>query len=655
MKWMVVLLFVGAVAIRVYATGEARFTGDEAEQWSTARRIATGEHFPIFGPAITGSVARLPGAGFYYFAAIPQLFGSSPRLGGLFIALFHVLAIFAIMRLATQARGPRAGLIFLALAAFAPWDVLYGDRVWSACVTPVAGTFAVYSAVKAHDDARWLAPLVFLLLIFPQLHLSAPICWVACAVILYSWPPVRWDKRWIAVGLLAAFLAYLGVLLSELQTGFANTRAILANSGGKEPLSYVMLSPLKSAIYAVLFGTADTAYNFEKGYWGGRFNELQAYFSVQGWKNAYAMHGAVVVLNVVSIALAVYGWIIAFVKIRERDLSAVLTRAVLASFFTAALLLVVSKKLFFPHYVDLLVPAALLPIALGIDRGWNKLAAPVLVASVLAMAAGTVRYYVEVDSLNGVSNTVEMVGAAVAEKRPVAVSFEGYANDYAWAQIARVHYKKPLLLDARSEIRYQIHNARRSDVLYERTVSRPPGLSSRASEDLTKLKIDAIDAAGKKSSCTPSLGNDRHVAEGGPALPGRDPSMGCRYGSQPWQELRAESFEIRGKQQLLLFMHPIAGGAVTAHVPVPEGVRRGVLRYGLSDSATRSDNRSPVEVRLSLDAREIGRGSAKNEPGLQLLPFVITATAATVSIEIQTLNDGARVFGFDIDFFDEFR
>lgn len=632
MRWLVLALFVGALAIRVYATGEARFTGDEAEQWSTARRIATGEYFPIFGPAITGSVARVPGAGFYYFAAIPQLFGSSPRLGGLFIALFHVLAVFAVVRLATLARGPRAGLIVLALAAFAPWDVLYGDRVWSACVTPLAGTFAVYAAVKAHDDARWLSPLLFLLLIFPQMHLSAPIAWVACGVILYLWPPVRWDKKWLAIGFAAAVAAYLPVLISELQTSFANTRAILANSGGKEPFAYVMWSPVKTAIYAVLFGSADTAYNFEKGYWGGRFDEFRAYFSAAGWKSAWQMHGAFVVLNVVSIALALYGWIVACAKIRERDLAAVLTKAIIASFVTGAVLLVISKKLFFPHYVDLLVPAALLPIALGIDRGWNKLAAPALVASVVAMAVGTVRYYVEVDSLNGVSNTIEMTGAAVNEKGAVAVSFDGYPNDYAWGQVARWHHKKDLRIDDRADVRYRIFNARRGEKLYERTVFRPPGLASRASEELTGIRVEAIGENGEKTACSASI-------------------SGCRYGAQPWQELRPEPFEISGKQQLLLFMHPIAGSAVTAHVPVPRGVKRGSVRYGLSDSATRSDNRSPVEVRVSLDAAEIGRGAAKNEPGLNTIPFVLSSTAATVSIEIRTAKDGARVFGFDIDFY----
>ena len=86
---------------------------------------------------------------------------------------------------------------------------------------------------------------------------------------------------------------------------------------------------------------------------------------------------------------------------------------------------------------------------------------------------------------------------------------------------------------------------------------------------------------------------------------------------------------------------------VAAKIPVPAGVRAGELRYALSDDATRSNNRAPVDITVRAGRAVLARAAADNRPGLRRLPFTLTGSTA-LTLEIRTANDGARVFGFDV-------
>jgi hypothetical protein len=143
----------------VWAVGHARFTGDESYFWATARNIATFEAAPVYGPPLTGSSAFHPGPIFYYLMAIPQRIGTSPWIGGIFVVLLHALSAWLLFLLARAARGERAGLVALALLAFAPWDVLYADRIWLSCVAPVWGTLVLYAAARG-VVAGWQGVLI---------------------------------------------------------------------------------------------------------------------------------------------------------------------------------------------------------------------------------------------------------------------------------------------------------------------------------------------------------------------------------------------------------------------------------------------------------------------------------------------------------------
>lgn len=655
------LLGVGAV-FRSWLVPLARFTGDEASFWDSARRVGALDHLPVVGPEITGAPAHLPGGLFHYITGLPQLLGPSPFLGGVFMAGLHVLGGWMLVEFARRARGPAAGLVAAALWAFAPWDVLYGDRIWASCLAPVLGTFALWSASKARARPGYAGLAVFTCLVLPQVHLSAPIVWASGLVMLAA---ARKDrgfaplKRPALIGAGAALASYLPYLVVELGRGFSNTRAILARSGGTEDLSGILLAPVKVLAYAILYGTAELGYHFERGYWGGGFDELAHYATADGLARWVSDLGAGLGLLVGgSVVLGFVGWVAGLARLRSEDASGWLDRAmtwsILVGLGTGAGLLMVARKSFFPHYANVLMPFALWPMVSGLlllERRWGRAGPPALgVAlglSAAAMASNTTRYYLEVDRLNGLSTTLALLKTVTSEPGPVDLRFTHYDNRYAWHKLASGYLETPLRLDRRAPVRFIVHNTSVAgpDVPDEERVgpvrltriepSRPPGLAE--ARWVASSAPEALDVTVRGA---PGLGPCARLADG------------CRYGPHPWQRVRAEFVELGGRLERMVFMHPVSSATVAASMPVPVGVSKARLRFGLTDGAHRSTNRAPVQVTLTRAGRRLFAGPTPDRPGTRQVDLPLEPGRAPLVLGITTADDGARVFAFDVYFLD---
>ncbi len=657
-----VLLFLAlGLAFRLWAVPSARLTGDESDHWFKARQVAVGQQHPVYGPEITGSAAHLPGPALYYLMAVPQLLGPSPYWGSGFVVLLHLLAAALLYRLVRLAGGPRAGLIAVVLVAFAPWDVLYGDRIWASCVAPVWGAATLYAAVRAREAPMWLGPLVFLGLVLPQMHLSVPVLWAACATVLILQGPARWPRRPIVVGLALTALAYAPTLVVEVGTHFENTRRILAHGGGAAPWSEALTAPFKVFGYAVLYASSEIGYHWARGYWGGGFSEADAYFTAAGLARWWRLHGPYVSLgHAVSIGVAITGWAIA-IRAAARNLAAArarrsalqpstaLTVAMLVGLAVGAVLLLVTRKTYFPHYANILMPMLLAPVAFGLDAAlagagrWRAAGWAAIGVSAATMAVGTARYYREVDALNGLRATVSMVDRIMAAPGPVRVRFLYFANGYAWHRVAEGLHGRRLPADDRAPVTYVVDNRAphrgpvpeggtlHGPVLMTRRppIGGPPGGRATAPQievEWRSIVVDATHPDGSQRSCTDAP---------------------CRYGDQPWQKLEPTLMTVAGRPVPLLFLHPIEGGVVRARIPVPLGVKGGILRYALSDAAVRSTNRAPVQVVLHDGTKtRVGAATADNHPGLRTLSFSIEQ--GPLVVELRTANEGARVFGFDV-------
>ena len=652
MRGLALFLLGAAIVFRLWAVPSARFTGDESDYWFKSRQVATGTYHPVYGPEITGSAARLPGPAYYYLMAAPQALGASPYFGSVFVALLHGLAAWFLIALVTEARGARAGLIAAALVTFAPWDVLYGDRIWGSCIVPVWGCAALYAAAQSHKRPAYLGLLLFLAFVLPQLHLSVPVLWAACAVLLWFRPPPRWPKAPLLAGAALVVLAYLPPLVAELSSEFANTRKILAHSGGAVPWAEAAWAPVKVFGYAILYGSSEIGYHWARGYWGGGFSEAKAYFTLAGLSQWWSSHGSGLAgAHVVSVALAAAGWVAglrrAAAHLRTRrplDLETALTVALVIGLGVGATLLFAARKTYFPHYANILMPVLLAPIAFGLDglvrgRRTGGVLATMVIISMAAMGVGTVRYYRQVDALNGLGPTLSMVDRVIREPAGARLRFMHFHNAYAWQRIAEgVHAKS---LPGNPRIAYTVHNhvpfggplpaggTRHGPVLLtRRPPTGPAEAKARPSVAWTKIRVNATHPDGRQIACRPA-------------------GQSCRYGPQPWQKFEPTTMRVAGRPTPLLFMHPVQGGTVRARVPVPSATPVGVLLFALSDDATRSANQAAVDVSIT-DAHGavLATAQADNRPGLRRLSFA--ARTSTITVAIETKNEGARVFGFDV-------
>lgn len=663
---LALLLLSLAGAFRLWASDHARFTGDESHAWAKARQVATGRFAPAFGLDVTGSKAKHPGPTYYYLMAIPQTLSASPRAGSAFVIALHLLAGWLLFCLARAARSERAGWLALALFAASPWEILYADRIWGSSVAPVWGAVALYAAHRSRDSKRWQGILLFTCLVLPQIHLSAPVLWLACAVLLFLRPPKTIGWRALGIAALLSLLTYAPAIVSELMTGFENTRAILNKGGGAETLAYALWNPIRVLGYMVLYGSGELGYHFARGYWGGNFDDATAYFTRAGWAKTFAEQGLWWGgLCVVSIALSALAWgasifdalrtSVQALKARRRDLidlDRALTLSVLVAFVAAGVLLLVANKRFFPHYANILMPMALWPMAAALDRAldrrWLRLPLAVaLVGSLAFMVTNTIRYYLQIDTLNGLANTLTMVKAVLDDDTPAQVSFTHFNNSYAWNLVAQEYYGRPLAPDPSGRVRWVVDNRQRFEgqvpkgaqlhggVLLRRIPAQGPGrtLGSPTVQAWPKFDVQVQGPDGSVQPCNRAS----------------EQATACQYGAQPWQRFGPETMPMGGQDRHLLFMHPVQGSTVRARLPVGPGVRQVILHYGLTDAACQSANRAPVRVTVLDGTTPLGHVEAGNRPGLHTLELTRSSTrAGSLTVQLQTANEGARIFGFDL-------
>ena len=156
-----------------------------------------------------------------------------------------------------------------------------------------------------------------------------------------------------------------------------------------------------------------------------------------------------------------------------------------------------------------------------------------------------------------------------------------------------------------------------------------PGRVYRARAAYRQVRIEAEGGQGQRS-CGPFRGGF------------------CMYGDQPWQRFGPEKLTMAGIPEDVLFLHPIAGQTVRARLPVRTDARRLVLRYGLADASVHADNPHPINIAVRQGANLIGTAKADPVEGLKSLELAVTSTRP-VTLELTVKQDGARVFGFDVE------
>jgi len=274
--------------------------------------VAHGIRFPMLGPVITSGAAQLPGPFSYWLAAFPQLFTRAPEAGNVFFELLGAASVWMFWYALRCQFGGAAAAFAAALMACSPWSALFGDRVWNPNAFLVFEGLALLAIVKLRErpDSAWAAVLPIACLILPQLHMSAPVVWLALLPLAWGYAG-RWNRRWFAVGCVLAALLYIPLAVHEARTGFANTHAFIVETlGPHKKTPGPSLSFLLSPIYMLRFLTLDVTYHELSGYWGG-LNEAAAWHALWFGSAARPFHPLRLLALVASGALVLLTAILA--------------------------------------------------------------------------------------------------------------------------------------------------------------------------------------------------------------------------------------------------------------------------------------------------------------------------------------------------------
>ncbi|HEY7374243.1 MAG TPA: hypothetical protein VIF57_18920 [Polyangia bacterium] len=447
------VLLVG-LALRIWSTEQARFSGEEAWFWSIGRDIATGTSFPVLGHPITGSSARHPGAGFFYFLGLTQLAGPSPLAAYVAVSLGGWVAL-ALLSLAIARAFDRAtGLAFLLLGTVSPWWVVYTNSAWPGYLLPTLCALVLICLASIADrpaaGVAARAGLAFLLVIGFQIHLSLLHTWLITMVVFALLRP-RLGRAFL-IGAVIGVACYVPYLIDEIRHGFSNTLAIAHRSQGGAR----SIAGLAGLLFDfVAFATTDVSYLWKQGFWrpfdpfafyGGRGVAETAGFMARGGPAPIGWAALAV-----SWAFTVGAWIWFAATIRRRlrtgarTTGNLLVVACLVAVAAIPLLYLLSGKGGYPHYVNAVLPLALLPPALALGKLLAHRAARWgAVAYLILFAAGgffALRGYYAVDSRWSVPQSTAAVAFILertrepdGHQRPFRLEFgfgPSFPNSYA--------------------------------------------------------------------------------------------------------------------------------------------------------------------------------------------------------------------------------
>lgn len=197
------------------------------------------KNIPLLGPHITGSSLQL-GPAYYYILSVPAYFWKtgpeSFALPEMLFSIFFVPLLYFFLRLYFS---KFISLSVSAVAAVSLFLVIYGRFAWNPNSLPFFTLLALFGLLKS-DWKNTVRPGWFYLGIFgaaiaTQLHyiyfFMAPV--LISAYLVFSRPKLKIKHYFVAFFIV--FAVYLPEIISETQTGGANTRSLFENTLEKVP------------------------------------------------------------------------------------------------------------------------------------------------------------------------------------------------------------------------------------------------------------------------------------------------------------------------------------------------------------------------------------------------------------------------------------
>jgi hypothetical protein len=236
------LLGVVAVAALLRLAGidaRGQFDADQGHDMSTLVAFTRDGIVPLLGPKT--SVGEFHHGAFYYYLLAPAaaISGGDPVVVTAFIALLGIAAVALTWWLARsiggRVTGPVAGLVAGTLLAVSPAAIEESTFIWNP--NPI-GFFAVLSIAAAWrgwstGHGRWWALAVAAAGAVTQLHVLGAVFLLAMLGLgIVEAGRDRSIVRGLLLGLGIVVLLFVPLLVYELQSGFQETRAVVAYVSG---------------------------------------------------------------------------------------------------------------------------------------------------------------------------------------------------------------------------------------------------------------------------------------------------------------------------------------------------------------------------------------------------------------------------------------
>ena len=255
---LMLLLLLGLAAVLRLPGLESRgrFEFDQGQDMLVLRAFVQDGVVPLLGPKTSVGVFHHGALEYFLLAPSAWLSGAEPLAVMLEFALIGIAAVAVTWWLGRVIGGPTVGLVAGLLLAVSPAAVDESTFIWNPNPVPLFAALALGAAWRARQTglARWWAIALTATAAVANLHILGAVFVPPILALLVAdvWAArrahdraqdapdrarVRAALRGAAVGLAAGVVIYLPLIVSELQTGFAEARAIgayLAAGGGEQ-------------------------------------------------------------------------------------------------------------------------------------------------------------------------------------------------------------------------------------------------------------------------------------------------------------------------------------------------------------------------------------------------------------------------------------
>ena len=212
-----------------------RFDADQGHDMLTLLALTRDGVVPLLGPKTSAGDFHHGALYYYLLAPSAAISNADPVVVTAFLALLGIGAVALTWWLGRAIGGPRAGAIAGLLLAVSPAAIDESTFIWNP--NPIAFFAALAFAAAWHARSggpRWFWALALAAAgMVVQLHVLGAIFFLELLEIVAL--QARRDRsvvRPLVVGLAVVALFFVPLLASELSTGFAETRGVLAYFGG---------------------------------------------------------------------------------------------------------------------------------------------------------------------------------------------------------------------------------------------------------------------------------------------------------------------------------------------------------------------------------------------------------------------------------------